>query len=67
MPSEGEYPEFLLRLIRDLQLPCICTGLGGHTRRDCPWYDLPKRAGLAAKHEADARRARVRAGLREQS
>lgn len=63
MPSEAGYPAFLLQMIHDLQEPCICTGLGGHTNPDCVLYDLPKRAGLICKREADARRIRVRAAL----
>jgi hypothetical protein len=63
MPTEDEYPSFLLRLIHDLQEPCICPGLAGHTNHDCPWGDLPARAHLLAKRSADARRARVRAAL----
>ena len=41
LPTENGYAAWLLRLIHDSQEPCVCPGFGGHTNRDCPWYDLP--------------------------
>ena len=57
----GEYAAWLLRIIRDLQEPSICPGMGGHVNPDCPSSDLPGRVHhVTARTRADAR-ARIRA------
>lgn len=54
----AQYAIWLLKVIRDLQEPCICPGMNGHVNPQCPSSDLPGRVHhVTARTRAAARAA----------